>query len=72
MQGKIIVKLNEFLIKNNISRTSLARDGKLRYDTILSYCNGDISRFDSDTLAKMCFTLNCNVSDILEFVPDEQ
>lgn len=36
--GKIVIKLDEYLKKNKISRSSLARNGGLRYDTILSYC----------------------------------
>ena len=66
-QGKIIIKLDEYLKNNNISRTSLSRNGNLRYDTILSYCRGEVTRLDTDTLIKICGTLKCSISDILEF-----
>lgn len=66
-QGKIIIKLDEYLKSNNISRTSLSRNGNLRYDTILSYCRGEVTRLDTDTLIKICATLKCSISDILEF-----
>ena len=66
--GRIKIKLNEYLKSHNISRSSLARNGNLRYDTILSYCNGDVTRLDTDTLAKLCCALNCKIEDIIEYI----
>ena len=65
--GEIIIKLDKYLKEHNISRSSLSRNGNLRYDTILSYCRGNVTRLDTDTLSKICSTLECNLSDILEF-----
>lgn len=65
--GKIEIKLNKYLKEHNISRSSLARNGELRYDTILSYCRGDVTRLDTDTLAKLCSALNCHIEDIIEY-----
>lgn len=68
--GKIVIKLDNYLKKNNISRSSLSRQGELRYDTILSYCRGNVTRLDTDTLAKICTALDCDISDIIEFVKE--
>ena len=68
--GKIVIKLDNYLEKNNISRSSLSRQGELRYDTILSYCRGNVTRLDTDTLAKICSALDCDISDIIEFVKE--
>ena len=65
--GKIEIKLDEYLKKHNISRSSLSRNGQLRYDTILSYCKGNVTRLDTDTLSKLCFALNCKIEDIIEY-----
>lgn len=67
LKGKIVITLDKYLKSHNVSRSSLARQGELRYDTILSYCRGDVTRLDIDTLAKICSTLNCDISDIIEF-----
>lgn len=67
INGKIVIKLDKYLKIHNISRSSLARKGELRYDTILSYCKGEVTRLDTDTLAKLCSALECNISDIIEF-----
>lgn len=65
-QGKIIIKLDQYLKTHNINRCSLARKGELRYDTILSYCRNEVTRLDTDTLAKICTALDCNINDIIE------
>lgn len=65
--GEIVIKLDKYLKSHNISRSSLVRNGELRYDTILSYCRGEVTRLDTDTLAKICGTLNCKIEDIIEF-----
>lgn len=65
--GKIVIKLDDYLKEHKISRSSLSRNGELRYDTILSYCKGEVTRLDTDTLAKMCTALECKISDIIEF-----
>lgn len=67
VKGKIVINLDKYLKNHNISRSSLAREGELRYDTILSYCRGNVTRLDIDTLAKICSTLECDISDIIEF-----
>ncbi len=67
MNGRIIIKLNEYLIKNKISRSSVVRNGNIRYDTLLSYCRGNVTRLDTDTLAKLCSVLNCKIEDIIEY-----
>lgn len=68
VKGKIVIKLDKYLRINNISRSSLAREGELRYDTVLSYCRGNVTRLDTDTLAKICGTLKCDISDIIEYI----
>ena len=64
---KIEIKLNKYLKEHNISRSSLSRNGELRYDTILSYCRGNVTRLDTDTLAKLCSALDCAIEDIIEY-----
>lgn len=65
--GRIEIKLNKYLKDNNISRNSLARNGALRYDTILSYCRNEVTRLDTDTLAKLCSALTRMVKSFYLF-----
>ena len=51
---------NMFLHRARMERTQLNR-----------YCNNDVARIDLDVLARICGVLNCNVGDLLEFLPRE-
>lgn len=42
----------------------------LRFETIQGYYNGDISRVDLFVLSQLCHVLNCNIQDIIEYVPE--
>ena len=36
------------------------------------FCNNEITRLDTAVLARLCTTLNCTISDLLEFVPAKE
>lgn len=35
------------------------------------YCNNAVTRLDIDVLARLCTALNCNIGDLLEFIPPD-
>ncbi|MBM6852660.1 helix-turn-helix transcriptional regulator [Mediterraneibacter glycyrrhizinilyticus] len=37
-----------------------------------NYCRNKITRLDIDVLARLCTVLNCEIGDLLEFVPPEE
>jgi putative transcriptional regulator len=66
--GKVEIKLSSIMDKNNISIYKMSRLTDLKYSTIKSYySNSPISRVDLDVISKMCYVLNCDVSDILSY-----
>ena len=64
--GRVDVILDDYLKKNNISRSSLTRKTELQYSQILRYCRNDVQKLDLDILAKLCTVLDCNIEDILK------
>ena len=46
---------------------------ELKHSTIKSYyTNAPLTRIDLDVVAKMCYVLDCKISDILEYTsPNE-
>lgn len=67
--GEVNLKLDEYLRKHNISRSSLSRNGQIHYKQLLKYCNNDMQKVDLNLLARICKTVNCEISDIIEYFP---
>ena len=67
--GTIKIKLNELLIKENISKNKLSHLAEMQRTQINKYCRNEITRLDTDVLARLCSALQCNIDDLLEFVP---
>lgn len=65
--GKIDLKLDEYLKKHNISRSSLSRNGQIHYKQLLKYCNNDMQKVDLKLLARICKTINCEIGDIITY-----
>ena len=53
--------------KNNISIYKLSKLSGLKYDVILRYYNNTVVKYDSSVLAKLCFTLDCSINDLLKY-----
>ena len=70
--GEVNLKLDEFLKKHNISRSSLSRNGQIHYKQLLKYCNNDMQKVDLNLLARICKTVNCEISDIIEYFPPSE
>lgn len=68
--GKVEIKLSSIMQLRNISIYQMSKLTSLKYSTIKSYyTNSPITRVDLDVIAKMCYVLDCKVSDILEYIP---
>lgn len=71
MHGTIKIKLNEQLQTSGLSKNKLCQKAEMQRTQINNYCNNRITRLDTDVLARLCMVLNCEISDLLEFVPPE-
>ena len=67
----IRLKLDECMQKRNISRYELAKRTGTYYQIIDSYYKNKVARYDSYLLNKICEVLDCDISDIIEYVKDE-
>lgn len=70
--GRIKVKLGAYLAKRQVTRNSLAESIGVKFQTIDHYCKAeDIMRLDLVLFAKICCSLQCELSDLLEYVPPD-
>ena len=67
--GQVNLKLDEFLKSHNISRSSLSRNAQIHYGQLLKYCRNDMQKVDLNLLARICKTINCEIGDIIEYLP---
>ena len=69
--GKIRIKLDELLKKSGMSKNKLSQRAEMQRTQLNHYCNNTITRLDTDVLARLCIVLDCEIGDLLEFVPPE-
>lgn len=67
--GTIKIKLNDIMNSKNISTYQLNTKSNIRFQTIQALRENSSSRIDFEVLAKLCYSLGCKVSDIIEYIP---
>ena len=72
VEGNIKFKLLDVLKENNITRYKLSKITGIRYDTICNYCAGKVTLLNKEYLKIFCNVLNCQISDILEYIDNKK
>ena len=67
--GTIRINLAKLIEKNGLSKNKLSHLAEMQRTQINHYCNNKITRLDTDVLARLCTALDCEIGDLLEFVP---
>ena len=65
--GKVEITLKEILDKKGISRNKLSVMIAVNYDLVNRYYNNRVIRVDIDIIARMCYVLDCDITDILKY-----
>ena len=66
-RGTIRIHLEELLTKSGLSKNKFCQRAELQRGQLNSYLRNSITRLDIDVLSRMCHTLDCQISDILEY-----
>ena len=67
--GTIQINLAELMTRKKLSKRWLCRMAELNWEQANGYYTNSITRFDADVLARICTALECELGDLLEFVP---
>lgn len=70
--GTINVHLKAIMEEQGISINKLAFRAEMQRSQLRSYMNGKIQRLDMAILARLCYALECDLHDLLEYVPPEE
>jgi len=67
--GKVSVHLKELMESRGITRYRLAKLADTRFEVVEKWYSGTVERIDSDVLARFCYILDCDISDIIQYHP---
>ena len=70
--GYVTFHFRERMDRAGINRNQLASRAKVRFEVADRYYNGKIERLDMDVLARICFVLDCQISDVLQYQKPER
>ncbi len=65
--GNIQISLNTLIKQKGISKNLLAEKANLQRTQLNAYCNNKIKRPDFEVLSRICYALECDISDILKY-----
>ena len=65
--GNISIHLKELIEEKGITRYRLAKLADTRFEVVEKWCSGTVERIDSDVLARFCYILDCDVTDIIRY-----
>ena len=67
--GAIKINLAKLIEESGMSKNKLSHRAEMQRTQINHYCNNTVTRLDVDVLARLCTVLECEIGDLLEFVP---
>lgn len=68
----IKIKVSELLGKHKMSRKKLSEITGIRPNTVSALYDETIKRLDVEMLNQLCKAFGCSISELLEYVPDEE
>ena len=70
--GTIKINLLRLIEQKGISKNKLSQRAEMQRTQLNNYCNNAITRLDIDVLARPCTVLDCEIGELLEFIPPEK
>ena len=68
----IKIKLSDLLGKNKMTQKALSEMANIRPATVSKMYYEEVKRIDIKHLNNICKAFNCEISELLEYIPDEK
>ncbi len=65
------IHLGKLLKEAGLSKNKFCQRAELQRSQLNGYINNTITRLDIDVLIRICDTLDCSLSDLLEYKPNK-
>lgn len=69
LRGTIRLRLSEIMEEKNVSMNQLSFRTEMQRTQLRNYRDNKIQRLDIDILLRLCYVLECDLHDLLEYVP---
>lgn len=69
--GTIKLHLDELMKERNISISKLSYRAEMQRTQLKKYKDNDVQRLDIAVLSRLCYALDCDLNDLLEYIPPE-
>lgn len=67
--GTIKIHLTELMQERNISINKLSFRAEMQRTQLKKYCNNEVQRLDIAVLSRLCYALQCDLHDLIEYIP---
>ena len=67
--GTISLHLDELMKDRNISISKLSYRAEMQRTQLKKYCRNEVQRLDIAVLSRLCYALDCDLHDLLEYIP---
>lgn len=67
--GEIKIHLAELIEDRNVSLNQLSFRTEMQRTQLRNYRDNKIQRLDIDILKRLCYVLNCDLHDLVEYIP---
>lgn len=70
--GEIKLRLGELMDRQGIKRGQLAKLIDVRFEVADKWYRGEVEKMDLDILSRICFVLECQPGDLLEYQENQE
>lgn len=70
--GEIKIHLKELIEEKGVSLNQLSYRTEMQRTQLRNYRDNKIQRLDIDILKRLCYVLECNLTDLIEYIPPKK
>ena len=70
--GTVKIHLEEVMKKSNISINKLSFRAEMQRTQLKKYCKNEVQRLDIAVLSRLCYALECDLHDLIEYIPPDE
>lgn len=67
--GKIVLNIDKVMKEKNLSINKLSFRAEMERSQLKRYLKNQVQRLDIMVLCRLCYALDCELTDILEYIP---